>query len=55
MRKVLDDIFDKPYFFKIKPKKIETPGEPDYYLRIGNKVFVFENKVDGIYAHNKTT
>lgn len=44
MKKVLDEIFDKPYFIKKPESDTELPGEPDYYLRHNNNIFVFENK-----------
>ena len=44
MKKVLDEIFDKPYFIKKTESDKELPGEPDYYLRHNNNIFVFENK-----------
>lgn len=44
MKNVLNDLFDKKYFFKNIPKEIEVNGEPDYYIRHGSKVYIFENK-----------
>lgn len=44
MKKVLDEIFDKPYFIKKPESDKELPGEPDYYLRHNNNIFAFENK-----------
>ncbi|MCP1994383.1 hypothetical protein [Flavobacterium sp. HSC-61S13] len=44
MKKVLDGIFDKPYFIKKTESDKELSGEPDYYLRHNNNIFVFENK-----------
>lgn len=44
MKKVLDEIFHKPYFTKKTESDTELPGEPDYYLRHNNNIFVFENK-----------
>lgn len=44
MKKVLDEIFHKPYFIKKPESDTELPGEPDYYLRHNNNIFVFENK-----------
>ncbi|MUU78454.1 hypothetical protein [Winogradskyella endarachnes] len=44
MKKVLDEIFHKPYFTKKPESDTELPGEPDYYLRHNNNIFVFENK-----------
>ena len=44
MKRILDDIYHKSYFVK-KPETVEElDGEPDYYLRHGNCIFVFENK-----------
>jgi hypothetical protein len=43
MKKVLDSIFDKPYYVKKKIKNTEK-NEPDYYVRHNNRIFVFENK-----------
>ena len=44
MKKVLDETFHKPYFTKKPESDTELPGEPDYYLRHNNNIFVFENK-----------
>ncbi len=44
MKKVLDEIFDKPYLIKKPESDTELKGEPDYYLRHNNNIFVFENK-----------
>lgn len=44
MKKVLDEIFYKPYFTKKPESDTELSGEPDYYLRHNNNIFVFENK-----------
>ena len=44
MKNILDEIFEKKYFVKKPDTEIELPGEPDYYLRHNNDVFVFENK-----------
>ena len=44
MKKVLDEIFHKPYFTKKPESDTELPGEPDYYLRHNNNIFLFENK-----------
>lgn len=44
MKNILDEIFEKKYFEKKPDAEIELPGEPDYYLRHNNDVFVFENK-----------
>lgn len=43
MKKVLDKIFDKPYFVK-KSDLGKQDNEPDYYVRHNKKVFLFENK-----------
>ena len=44
MKKVLDDIFDKKYLIKKPDSKTELDGEPDYYLRHNNNIYIFENK-----------
>lgn len=44
MKNVLDDIFNKEDFYKKKVADREIDGEPDYYIRHGNTVFLFENK-----------
>lgn len=44
MKKVLDEIFHKAYFTKKPESETELPGEPDYYLRHNNNIFLFENK-----------
>ncbi|MFD1015508.1 hypothetical protein [Winogradskyella rapida] len=44
MRKILDEIFDKPYLIKKPESEKELDGEPDYYLRQNNNIFIFENK-----------
>lgn len=44
MRNLLDEIFSKKYFIKKPDREKELPGEPDYYVRYNNEVFVFENK-----------
>lgn len=51
MKKVLDEIFHKPYFTKKTESDTELPGEPDYYLRHNNNIFIFENK-DVLIAKN---
>lgn len=43
MKRVLDKIFDKPYFVK-KTDLGNQDNEPDYYVRYNKKVFLFENK-----------
>ncbi|HCE55994.1 MAG TPA: hypothetical protein DER05_13775 [Lutibacter sp.] len=44
MKNILDDIFNKQYFIKKLETEKELDGEPDYYLRQNNNVFIFENK-----------
>ena len=44
MKNILDDIYQKPYFVKKTEIEKELDGEPDYYLRHGNNIFIFENK-----------
>lgn len=44
MKNILDDIFEKEYLIKKPETKQELDGEPDYYLRQNNNVFIFENK-----------
>ena len=44
MKKILDEIFNKPYLIKKPESNAELSGEPDYYLRHNNNIFVFENK-----------
>lgn len=44
MKNILDDIFEKKYFFKKLESEHELDGEPDYYVRHNNTVFLFENK-----------
>lgn len=43
MKNILDDIFKKKYFIK-KSIKTTNKGEPDYYIRHNNRIFLFENK-----------
>lgn len=43
MKRVLSEIFDKPYFIK-KTEIEDAQNEPDYYIRHNKKVFLFENK-----------
>src|SRR5690606_15031291 len=43
MKKVLDEIFHKPYLVK-KSVLDTTDNEPDYYVRHNNQVLLFENK-----------
>ena len=44
MKNLLDELFLKKYFIKKPEREKELPGEPDYYVRHNNDVFVFENK-----------
>lgn len=44
MKNVLNEIFNKPYLIKKSEYDKELDGEPDYYLRYNNNIFVFENK-----------
>ncbi|TGD59386.1 hypothetical protein [Flavobacterium humi] len=44
MKNLLDEIFSKKYFVKKPARDKELPGEPDYYVRHNNEVFIFENK-----------
>jgi hypothetical protein len=44
MKNLLDDIFDKKYYMKKPERENELDGEPDYYVRHNNTVFLFENK-----------
>lgn len=44
MKNLLDEIFAKKYFIKKPEREKELSGEPDYYVRHNNEVFVFENK-----------
>jgi hypothetical protein len=41
--KVLERTYKKKYF-KLSGEQMKTPGAPDYYIRNGNKVFLFESK-----------
>jgi len=41
--KILDRTYEKKYF-KLSGEQIKTPGAPDYYIRNGNKVYLFESK-----------
>ena len=43
MKNILDNIFNRPHFVK-KYQNINKPHEPDYYIRDGKTVFIFENK-----------
>lgn len=43
MKKILDEIFNKPYF--IKKRVVETKeNEPDYYVRHNKRIYLFESK-----------
>ncbi|MBW7869112.1 MAG: hypothetical protein H3C31_12385 [Brumimicrobium sp.] len=44
MKNVLDNIFKKKHFIKKPEREKELNGEPDYYVRHGNTIFLFENK-----------
>ena len=44
MKNILDEVFEKEYFIKKPEREKELPGEPDYYVRHNNEIFVFENK-----------
>lgn len=44
MKNILDEVFEKKYFVKKLDNEVELPGEPDYYSRHNNDIFVFENK-----------
>lgn len=41
--KIIERSYPKKYF-KLAGEKMKTPGAPDYYIRNGNKVFLFESK-----------
>lgn len=41
--KVLERTYKKKYF-KLSGEQMKTPGAPDYYIRNGNKIFLFESK-----------
>jgi hypothetical protein len=43
MKRILDEIFNKPYFIK-KAVVDNQDNEPDYYVRHNNKIFLIENK-----------
>ncbi|MDX6191615.1 hypothetical protein SGQ83_19835 [Flavobacterium sp. Fl-318] len=43
MKTILDKVFNRPHYFK-KYQNINKPYEPDYYLRDGKTIFIFENK-----------
>lgn len=44
MKNVLNDIYEKKHFVKKSETSKELKGEPDYYLRCNNNIYVFENK-----------
>ena len=44
MKNLLEDIFEKKYYKKKLQRKNELDGEPDYYVRHNNTIFLFENK-----------
>ncbi|MBJ2124333.1 hypothetical protein [Flavobacterium sp. IB48] len=44
MKNILDEIFSQEHFIKKPQREKELPGEPDYYVRQDNEVFIFENK-----------
>lgn len=41
--KIIERTYKKKYF-KLSGEQMKTPGAPDYYIRNGNKVFLFESK-----------
>ena len=41
--KIIERTYEKKYF-KLSGEQMKTPGAPDYYIRNGNKVFLFESK-----------
>jgi len=41
--KIIERTFANKYF-KLAGEQMKTPGAPDYYIRNGNKVFIFESK-----------
>ena len=41
--KIVERTYEKKYF-KLSGEQMQTPGAPDYYIRNGNKVFLFESK-----------
>lgn len=41
--KVIERTYERKYF-KLSGEQMKTPGAPDYYIRNGNKVFLFESK-----------
>lgn len=53
-RTLLDEIFCRKYYIKLNDSELNMTGVPDYYLRIGNSVFLFEVKDNFIQGLNKT-
>lgn len=41
--KIIERTYEKKYF-KLAGEQMKTPGAPDYYIRNGNKIFLFESK-----------
>lgn len=41
--KIIERTYKKKYF-KLSGEQMKTPGAPDYYIRNGNKIFLFESK-----------
>ena len=41
--KILERTYEKKYL-KLSGEQMKTPGAPDYYIRNGNKIFLFESK-----------
>jgi hypothetical protein len=41
--KIIERTYEKKYF-KLSGEQMKTPGAPDYYIRNGNKIFIFESK-----------
>jgi hypothetical protein len=44
MKNVLDSIYQKKYYIKKVEGNHELDGEPDYYVRHNNTIYLFENK-----------
>ena len=44
MKRILDEIFEKKYYIKKPEVGTELDGEPDYYVRHNNTIYLFENK-----------
>jgi hypothetical protein len=55
MKNLLDDIFEKKYYVKKPLREKELNGEPDYYIRHNNNVFLFENKDVSISKFKKSS